>query len=267
MKRLVILFAIVYAMLCIGIWLIQRSLLFFPTGMTPEQAAAEAAHRGFLPWTNAIGQVIGWKLPASGVSTGSVLIVHGNAGWAGQRDYLAAPIHEAAAVDVFVLEYPGYGARAGSPSKAAFDTAAEEAFQLLPANLPRYVVSESLGAGVAAGLAQRHPQAIAGLALLVPYDNLAAVAQRRMWMFPSYFLLRDRFHPAANLKHYHGPVMFVIAGDDEILGPETGLRLAAGYAGPKDVQVIPGARHNDVSARPAQWWRETFAFWEKNHWK
>ena len=35
-------------------------------------------------------------------------------------------------VDVFVLEYPGYGARSGTPSRASIMAAAEEAFQLLP---------------------------------------------------------------------------------------------------------------------------------------
>lgn len=225
------------------------------------QAGAE---HGFVPWKNSSGQIIGWKIPASGIATGSVLIVHGNAGCAVGRDYIAQPIHAAADVDVFVLEYPGYGAREGSPSKKSFVAAAEEAFQLLPTNAPKYIVSESIGAGVACELAKNHPQEVAGMALIVPYHNLASVAQRQIWFLPSYFLLLDRFNPEDCLRSYHGPVKFVIAGADEVIGPASGLRLANGYVGPKEVQVFPGAHHNDVSGQPAAWWRQVFLFWQQH---
>jgi pimeloyl-ACP methyl ester carboxylesterase len=222
-----------------------------------------AKEHGFVTWKNPGGQIIGWKIPASGTATGSVLVIHGNAGCALGRDYIAQPIHDAADVDVFVLEYPGYGAREGSPTKKSMIAAAEEAFQLLPADLPKYVVSESIGAGVASELAKRHPE-IAGLALFVPYHNLAVVAQKHMPFLPAYFLLLDRFNPAECLKSYHGPVKFVVAENDEIIGAASGKKLFDGYAGPKDLQVVPGAHHNDVSGQPASWWRGVFAFWQQN---
>ncbi len=223
-----------------------------------------AAEHGFIPWKNAAGEIIGWKMPASGPATGSVLIVHGNAGCALGHDYNATTIPEAAEVDVFVLEYPGYGARGGAPGKGSFFKASEEAFELLSTNSPRYVVRESIGAGVAGELARTHPAEIAGLALLVPYDRLATVAQRQMPFLPAYWLLRDRFDPAACLRAYRGPVQFVVAGADEILGPETGRRLFEGYAGPKNFQLIAGAHHNDVAAQSADWWRAVLDFWQKS---
>ena len=260
-NRVFQLLVIVYLLVVLAVLVFQRRLIYFPTRIPADVIESVAAEHGFAPWKNPAGQIIGWKILASGASTGSVLIVHGNAGCALSRDYLAQPIHDAADVDVFVLEYPGYGARAGSPGKASFVAAAEESFQLLPKNLPRYVVSESIGAGVAAELAKNHPTAIAGLALFAPYQNLAGVAQKQMPFLPANFLLRDRFNPAACLTSYHGPVKFAVAGADEILGADTGKRLFAGYAGPKELQVFPGAHHNDIAGQPAAWWREVFAFW------
>ena len=73
----------------------------------------------------------------------------------------------------------------------------------------------------------------------------------------------DRFNPALCLKSYHGPVKIVVAGDDEVVGPATGKRLYDSYAGPKDLQVFPGAHHNDVSAQSPAWWTDVFAFWQK----
>jgi pimeloyl-ACP methyl ester carboxylesterase len=167
-------------------------------------------------------------------------------------------------MNVFILEYPGYGTRAGAPSKRSFLEAAEEAFRELPPSLPKFVVSESIGAGVACDLAKRHPQEIAGMALFAPYQNLAAVSQRQMPFLPAYFLLFDRFNPAECLKHYGGPVVFIVAGADEIIAPAFGRRLFEGFNGPKQFQVIPGARHNEIAEQSPDWWREVFAFWRKH---
>ena len=253
-----------FIVLCICGCAVQRRLLYFPTKLPTDVAAQEAAHVGFIPWKNGSGQIIGWEIPANRASIASVLIVHGNAGCAVGRGYLAQPIHQATNADVYVLEYPGYGAREGSPSKKHFDAAAEEAFRLLPTKTPRYIVSESIGTGVACDLAHDHPKEIAGMALLAPYHNLASVAQHKIWFLPTYFFLRDRFNPEKSLKSYHGPVKFVVAGDDEIIGPASGIRLYKSYNGPKDLQIIAGAHHNDVAAEPPDWWKNVFSFWKEN---
>ncbi len=192
------------------------------------------------------------------------MIFHGNAGCAIDRDYLARPIHDAASVDVYVLEYPGYGARGGSPCKRSFIAAGEEAFALLTNGLPKYLVSESIGAGVACHLAGAHPTDVAGLLLFMPYHDLASVAQRKMFLLPAYLLLLDRFNPAECLKDYRGPVKIVLAGADEIIPVESGRRLFEEYQGPKDLQVIPGAHHNEVAEQSAEWWKQVFVFWQQN---
>jgi len=255
------LLAIAYLLIVLAVLIFQRRLIYFPTKIPAGVIESVAAEHGFAPWKNAAGQIIGWKIPATSAATGNVLIVHGNAGCALSRDYLAQPIHDAADVDVFVLEYPGYGARQGSPGKKNFIAAAEEAFQLLSTNSPRYVVSESIGAGVACELARNHPAEIAGLALFAPYANLPAVAQKQMPFLPAYLLLLDRFNPADCLKSYHGPVKMIIAGADEIIGAASGQCLFDGYVGPKNLQLISGAHHNDIAAQSPAWWREVFAFW------
>jgi fermentation-respiration switch protein FrsA (DUF1100 family) len=82
------------------------------------------------------------------------------------------------------------------------------------------------------------------------------------WL-PAYFLLLDRFNPAEDLKDYRGPVKIVLAGADEIIPVESGRRLFEGYAGPKNLQIIPGAQHNDIAGQSPAWWKEIFAFWQQ----
>jgi hypothetical protein len=253
-----------YLLLCAGGCALQRRLIYFPTRLDPRVAEQIAAKEGFQAWHNQAGETIGWKLPANGSPTGSVLVVHGNAGCALDRGYLAKPIHAAGFRDVYVLEYPGYGSRTGSPSMKSILSAAEEAFASLPTNLPAYVVSESLGTGVAAHIAKVQGHRVSGLMLFAPYNNLVSVGQRQMPFLPVWLILRERFNPAEWLKDYRGPVGIVIAGADEVIPPDLGRKLHDGYTGPKRLQVIEGARHNDIAEQSPDWWRELFNYWS-NH--
>jgi hypothetical protein len=257
-------FVIGYTVMLVLFTLFQRKLIYVPTRLTMVAAEQEAASAGFIPWRNKSGQLIGWELAAVSAPVGSVLIVHGNAGWALNRSYMARPIHAAAPLDVYILEYPGFGAREGSPGEASLLAAGDEAFENLPKSFPVYVVSESLGTGVAAHLAQKYPAGVAGLALFVPYDRLAAVAENHVPFLPAYFLLVDRFDPVDWLKDYHGPVEVIVAGSDEIIPSALGRHLYDEYAGPKMLQVVPGAHHSDTTDESADWWKDVLVFWQQH---
>lgn len=260
--RLLIVIITTYVLFVMVVMLTQRRLLYFPTQIADSIAQQRAADQGLTAWRNPSGEIIGWKLAAITPAKMSVLIIHGNAGSALDRIYLARPIHDAASVDVYLLEYPGYGARPGSPGQKSILNAASEAFALLLTTAPIYVVSESIGTGVAAHLAKTFNDRIAGMMLFVPYDNLASVAQEKMPFLPVRVILWDRFEPATWMKSYQGPVGFVIAEKDEVIPAKFGRRLHDGYSGPKMLEVIPGAGHNEVAEQSADWWKNVFKFWQ-----
>lgn len=263
-RRVIFLIAIAYLGVVLLAALFQRRLLYFPTKLPLELAEGTALVEGFVPWKTQAGQTIGWKIPANGSPTGSVLIAHGNAGSALNRGYIAKPIHAAASQDVYVLEYPGYGARPGAPTMKSFLAAGEEAFSALPANRPVYLVSESIGAGVVAHLAKTFPTKVAGLLMFAPYDDLGSVAQSQMPLLPARWILRDRFRPAEWLTDYRGPLKIVIAERDEIIPPRFGHQLYDSYNGPKELEVIPDAGHNDIAEQSPQWWQKVFQFWAQH---
>jgi pimeloyl-ACP methyl ester carboxylesterase len=260
MLRIGITLGVAYLLFVLAVMLFQRRLIYFPTAMNPKVAEQIALKEGFEPWRNASNEIIGWHWPSHSGSNGAVLIVHGNAGCAVDRGYFAEPIRRSG-LDVFVLEYPGYGVRDGSPNEKTLLAAADNAFDLLPTNSPIFVLSESLGTGVAAHLARQYGPRVSGLILFAPYDELAAVAQERMPFLPVRLLLRDRFNPAEGLRNYHGPVAIVLAEADEVIPSKFGRRLYDNYAGPKKLQTIPAAHHNDIGAQTPEWWQEVFAFW------
>jgi hypothetical protein len=252
-----------YALIVLAIGLFQRRLIYFPTRFAVSVAEQVAAQNSFAPWRNATGEIIGWKMAANGVARGSVLVTHGNAGSALDRDYLAKPIHDGLPLDVYLLEYPGYGARDGSPSLNSFLAAGEEALGSLPKEVPVYLVSESIGAGVVAHLAKTQPERIKGMAMFVPYDDLGSVGQASMPFLPVKLVMRDRFQPARWLVDYRGPVKVVLAGADEVIPTKFGQRLYDSYQGPKSLHLVPHARHNEVAEQTPEWWKEVFAFWQQ----
>lgn len=262
-RRVIFLIAIAYLGVVLLAALFQRRLLYFPTKLPLELAERTALVEGFVPWKTESGQIIGWKIPARGSPTGSVLIAHGNAGYALNRGYIAKPIHAAASQDIYVLEYPGYGARSGAPTMKSFLAAGEEAFNTLPVDRPVYLVSESIGAGVVAHLAKSFPTKVGGILMFAPYDDLGSVAQSQMPFLPARWILRDRFRPAEWLTDYRGPVEIVIAERDEIIPPRFGQQLYDSYNGPKELDVIPGAGHNDIAEQSPEWWQKVLRFWEK----
>jgi pimeloyl-ACP methyl ester carboxylesterase len=167
-------------------------------------------------------------------------------------------------VDVYILEYPGFGPRPGSPSQRSLFQAAADAMDLLKKEGPVYLMGESLGTGVAAYIAGTYPELVRGVLLIAPYNNLSGVAQYHMPIFPVKWMLWDRFASETYLKNYHGPVGILLAGQDKVVPIRFGRKLYDGYQGPKRVWESPQAGHEDLLDHPENWWRELVEFWKQN---
>ena len=223
----------VYLVLVIGTYVWQRSLLFFPTHLTIASRLT--------PWRSD-GGIIGYCREATNAQT-LWLMMHGNAGQAADRDYVLSRMSDRDSL--YVVEYPGYGAREGRPSKESMDQAASRAYELLRTQHPGKavcVLGESIGSGPACSLALEKvpPDKIV---LVVPFDTLASVAAERFWFLPVRLLLRDRWNNVQALRHYPGPVDVFGAEGDTIIPIEHARSLARQIPG-SHFTAIPGG-HND----------------------
>lgn len=252
---------VVYVLICIGCASFQRRLIYFPPPCTPAEVERYAASQNLERWKSPAGEPIGWKrLAPIQPAQGQVLIMHGNAGCAFQCGHYADVIQQAAPLDVFMVEYPGYENRLGSPSERSLDQATEEAFASLATNRTTYLIGESLGTGVATYLAGRYPSAVAGVVLLAPYNHLAAVAQWHMPLLPVSLLLRDRFPSDKYLDSYHGPVAMLVGGRDNVVPEKFGRLLYDSYQGPKRLWEFPEGNHGTVMLQQPEIWRQIFEF-------
>lgn len=265
LERLLLFCAGFYLLICAGCATFQRRLIYFPPKFTSAQVDQFAASARLERWENASGQAIGMKrLFAEQPARGRVLIVYGNGSCATGCAHYADAIQGVAPFDVFIVEYPGYADRPGSPSQKSLFRAADEAFQLLATNGPVYLVGESLGTGVAAYLAGTYPDKVAGVILFAPYNRLTDVAQAHLPLLPVHWLLVDRFPSEDYLRNYHGPVATLVAGEDRVVPEKFGRRLYDSYTGPKRLWEFPMDNHGSIMERQPNVWKQINAFLQAN---
>jgi len=258
---------LVWLGLLVFLALSQRSMIYYPARNDAELLKQDACHKGFMPWTNSAGQIIGYcslAAPDDARPPAAVLITHGNAGYAIHRADYAQLLRAAApdrALSVYILEYPGYGARPGQPSQHEFLDATDEAVTLIPGDMPLILLGESIGTGVASATAAAHPERVAGLLLLTPFDSLANVAQHHYPLLPVRWIMRDQYPSQEWLTKYLGPIAIILAENDTIVPAAFGQKLHDSYAGPKTLIVANQADHNDLlHTLPPSAWQEALGF-------
>src|SRR5690348_10269295 len=117
--RIVGILLAVYLAVVAFVYFRQRSMLFFPTHAVLSTKLT--------PWSDG-NRTIGYGrvVPNAHVIW---LMMHGNAGQAADRDYVLNCMSDQDSL--YVLEYPGYGLREGSPCLESMNQAASQAYQLL----------------------------------------------------------------------------------------------------------------------------------------
>ncbi len=233
MTRIVLLCAAAYLLFVFACALFQRRLLYFPTH--------HREHMGLTSWREG-GELIGYarQVPDPGTVW---LFLHGNAGQAGDRGYVLRSFADRDAV--YILEYPGYGERQGSPSLTSFNAAARQAYDLLRARFPGTpvaVAAESIGCGPAAMLATA-PHPPDKIVLILPFDTLANVAAGHYPLLPVRLLLRDNWDNVAALRGYDGQLELIGAQGDTII-PLSRARALAKTKPSAVFRTIEGD-HND----------------------
>ena len=226
----------IYAIILLAVYVGQRSMLYFPTHDTAASKLSlwienqnEMGYAFEVPYPKAV-----W------------LMMHGNGGQATHRDYVLR--HMSPDESLYVLEYPGYGLRSGSPTRDSMNQAAVDGYRALRIrfpNLPVNVLGESIGSGPACALASERipPDKIV---LAVPFDILANVAAEHMPYAPTRLLLKDCWNNIEALKSYKRPVEIYGARFDTIIPVAHAEALARSV--PQSHLILLDGGHNDWSS-------------------
>lgn len=212
----------------LGCHAIQRKVLFFPSHHTESN--------GFARWIRE-GQTIGYAREAPDPKN-VWLMLHGNGGQAADRAYAMYAFEPQDSI--YVLEYPGYGERAGTPSRRAFDAAAREGYADLRARFPGKpvcIAGESLGSGPASMLSREQP-APDKIVLVVPFDRITDVARDHVRYLPVSLILMGTWDNIDALHGYTGPIEIFGAEKDEVIAVKHARALA---------ESIPQAKFHLIS--------------------
>lgn len=231
-----------------SVWALQRRLVYFPhtTPLPPGAHVIDGARDVTLHTADGL-DLTAWFVPPSGADTGlAVLFAHGNGGDAADRAGLAADI-ASRGLAVMLLEYRGYGGNPGTPSEEGLALDADAAVAALeelgypPGRV--ILVGESLGTGVVAGAAVRHPPA--AVVLRSPFTELGDVGAHHYPWLPVRQLLSDRYPVSEHLARVTAPVAVILGDRDTIVPPELSRRVA-NAATVVEVVEVP-ADHNDAA--------------------
>ncbi len=226
-------------LLTAGLWLAQRQIVYLPDREVPT-APSDVPVRTAETADGLVHRV--WLVPAVGESVARVLVFNGNAGNKAHRLPLARSL-AVEGMEVVLFDYRGYGGTAGSPTEEGLVTDAEALAEVVfDSPLPVVFFGESLGGGVATGLATRLPPD--ALVLRSPFTSLGDMARAHYPLVPS-FLLKDRYPVEDQVAAIEVPLLVVLGGRDSIVPPSLSRRVFEAAPGPKELVEMEGMDHND----------------------
>jgi fermentation-respiration switch protein FrsA (DUF1100 family) len=194
-----------------------------------------------------------WFYPASTNAASqdvAVLVCHGNAGNIGDRLDLCSALLRAGA-NVLLLDYRGYGRSAGSPSEEGTYLDAEAAYDWLRqrgfASECIIAHGESLGGGVASGLAER--RLVGGLVLQSTFTSVPDIGAELFPWLPVRWLSSIKYDTQSRLPQLNAPVLILHGRSDSLIRFHHAERNFAAARQPKWLVEIDGD-HNDGVADP-----------------
>ena len=231
----------VYALACLGLYVTQRSLIYFPQ----PRAFGSADNIMKLPVEGAQINVSTRQLD----TPQAVIYFGGNAeNVSGSLPDLA---HAFPAHSLYLMHYRGYGGSSGTPTEKALVADALALFdEVKRQHADVTVIGRSLGSGVALRVASSRP--VARLVLVTPYDSMAALAAQQFPLFPVRFLMTDKFESWRYAPQVSAPTTVITAQNDEVIPrASTDLLLTRFKAWTARQVVIAGTGHNTVSGDPS----------------
>ena len=246
LRRLIFLGVFTYGLAAAAAYFGQGKMLYYPDARPLADCNLPA---GVEIWNEGAEQGL---LTAAGHDN-LLLFFHGNAGSACNWRFLGVNHLSPRGYDVLVLEYPGYGGDARTPSKKAIEVGLETLAAWVSAQ--EYtrvsVMGHSLGTGMASIYARDN--GAAQVVLFAPFDSIYNMALAQGLKFPR-ALLHEDFDNIAALANVNAPITIIHGEEDQVIPAKHSENLldelrAAG----RDVrrEVRAGVGHNGLFESPA----------------
>jgi hypothetical protein len=168
--------------------------------------------------------------------------------WAVESECL---LWQALPVEIWAVNYPGYGDSSGPASLSSISQAALAAFDAAHRQYPGqriFVSGVSLGTAAALHVAAHRP--VAGLILRNPPPLRQLILGKygwwNLWMLAGVVAAQvpSDLDSVANARQVSVPGVFILSSEDEIVPPAYQQKVVEAYAGSKKTIAVAGAGHN-----------------------
>ena len=178
----------------------------------------------------------------------TVVFFHGNAGNVCHRAQRLGMIRDRYRVNLFAVDYRGYGRSEGQPNEAGVDLDAEAASLWAAQRAgvePRELVfmGRSLGGALAVKQAAAHQAS--GLILESTFSALPDVAAVHYPWLPVRWLMRNRYDSLTTIEEYRGPLLQSHGVQDRVIPIVLGRKLFAAHKGPQQWIEFQDLGHNN----------------------
>jgi alpha-beta hydrolase superfamily lysophospholipase len=242
--RGIFLLALAYVGLVAWIWWTQESLIFRgePLPSQHDFRLPKDVEEVSIPVPGGSLSALNLRLPHP---RGVVFFLHGNGGnldsWFSNHD-----LYRQANLDLFMIDYRGYGKSSGSVSSEAqllADVrAAWTALEARYPGAPKVIHGRSLGSGPAAILAAEVQPALT--VLVSPYCSLKELTKTVYPYLPG-FIVRYPLDTCTAATAIQGPLL-LIHGEADTFIPSAHSRLIQARVPKAELVLIPEAGHDDV---------------------
>lgn len=246
MLRIFIYLILAIALTAIYIKYIERRNLFFPFKTIEYTPQAIGLSYEDIYFTTEDGKKInGWFVPAKEAKY-TILFFHGNGGNLSHRLDKIKIFHDLG-LNIFIIDYRGYGKSEGAPSEAGLYLDAKAAYSYLTDNvniIPSSIIlyGESLGGAVALELATK----VTAEAVITEeaFSSMRGIAKDMYPFIPS-FLVSDRFNSVSRIEKVDIPKLIIHSKNDEMIPFSNAQTLYNKAKDPKVLAAISGS-HNDA---------------------
>jgi hypothetical protein len=219
-----------------GIFFPQKGIEFYPSSVN-------IAFEDVYLKTEDKAKINGWFIPHNNAEY-TLLFLHGNAGNIGHRLEKLLILRNAG-VNIFIIDYRGYGKSQGNISEKGFYRDAKAAYDYLINDrsiLPGQIIvyGESIGTAAVIDLAAKAK--VRAVILEGAFSRGKDVANKFYPFLPA-FIFSDTFNSLKKIKNIRVPKLFIHSRDDEILPFELADKLYKASPEPKEMVMIGGS-HN-----------------------
>lgn len=232
-------------LICVGIYLFQEKLLFFPEKLPSDYQYRFPYAFEELQYQVRDNTTLNALLFSKSESKGVVLYLHGNGG-AINRWSETAYVFLENKYDVLYLDYRGYGKSEGKiHSEKQLIEDAQTVYDALKEKYTEdqiILLGTSMGTGIATQLAvSNRPQK---LILNAPYASLQQLIREKVPIIPS-FIIRYTLKTKEYLNKVSCPVYLIHGAEDQLISPAHAETLKAVHPVSK-LEIIPDYGHNDL---------------------